>query len=99
MPFFRAGWADGDAPLMHKALTGGLFRYCDCRGDLVGVAFTWEDPADKMLHEQDTFEFFYRVQLAKSLAITPSVQVLIDPAQNPNTAAITIFGCRIRATF
>jgi porin len=99
MPFFRAGWSEGAAPLMHREVTGGCLYYCADRGDLTGIAMTWEDPVDRTLNEQNTFELFYRYQLAKNFAITPSLQVLIDPALNPNSDSITVFGLRARMTF
>ena len=84
---------------MHRAATGGVLRYFACRGDLAGVGLSWEDPSDRSLREQNSLELFYRLQLAQNLALTPSVQVLIDPAQNPNDDAITVFGLRGRLTF
>ena len=99
MPFFRVGWSEGGAPLMHRAATCGVLRYFACRGDLAGIGLSWEDPSDRSLPEQNSFEFFYRVQLAQNLAVTPSVQVLINPALNPNDDALTIFGLRGRLTF
>ncbi len=84
---------------MHRSLTSGFLYYLPYRGDLTGVVFTWDDPADRTLDEQNTFEYFYRVQLSKSFAITPSVQVLINPALNPNDNAVTIFGVRGWLTF
>lgn len=99
MPFFRAGWSEGEASLMHRSATTGLMHYFSCRGDLAGIGLSWEDPVDRSLREQKSMELFYRYQIAKHLAITPSVQVLMDPANNPNTDALTFFGLRFRATF
>ena len=96
MPFFRIGWAEGEAPFMHRAVTSGFMYSFPTRGDLTGFAMTWEDPPQKALREQNTIELFYRFQLSKGLAITPSIQVLLDPASNPNTDSITIFGLRAR---
>lgn len=96
MPFFRFGWSEGGAPLLRKAATAGLLRYFPERGDLSGIAMTWEDPSDKSLNEQNVIEVFYRVQIARTLAITPSIQVIIDPALNPNDEAVTFFGLRAR---
>jgi porin len=99
MPFFRAGWSDGEAPLMNRAVTGGIMRYCADRGDLTGIGVSWEDPSDRALREQKSIELFYKLQLAQNLAVTPSLQVLIDPALNPNTNTLTVFGIRGRITF
>ena len=99
MPFFRAGWSDGEAPLMNRAVTGGIMRYCADRGDLTGIGVSWEDPSDRALPEQKNMELFYKLQLAQHLAVTPSLPVLIDPALSPNTNTLTVFGIRGRVTF
>ena len=99
MPFFRFGWADGNAPLMHRAATMGILKSIKYRGDLFGIAASWEDPSNRSLREQNSLESFYRIQLSQNLSITPSIQVLVDPALNPNDDAITVFGLRARLEF
>jgi porin len=84
---------------MNRAVTGGIMRYCAGRGDLTGIGVSWEDPSDRALREQKSIELFYKLQLAQNLAVTPSLQVLIDPALNPNTNTLTVFGIRGRITF
>ncbi|MHC4711900.1 MAG: carbohydrate porin [Planctomycetota bacterium] len=69
------------------------------RTDLTGLALNWGNPADSSLRDQTTAELFYRLQLAQNLAITPSVQLLIDPALNPDEDLIWVFGLRTRLTF
>jgi porin len=39
------------------------------------------------------------VQLAQNLAITPDVQLIIDPALNPDEDVLWIFGLRARLAF
>lgn len=99
MPFFRAGWSEGEAPLMHRAVTGGVLRYCGYRGDLAGIGLSWEDPVDRSLPEQNSIELFYRLQIAQNLAITPSLQFLVNPALNPDEESLTLLGIRGRITF
>ncbi len=98
MPFFRAGWSDGEAPLMNQTATLGLLHYRANRSDLIGFAMNWGNPSDDALDDQYTGELFYRLQLSQNLAITPSVQLLIDPALNPDEDHIWIGGIRIRLT-
>jgi hypothetical protein len=43
-------------------------------------------------------EFFYRSQFAQNLAITPSVQWLVNPTLNPEEEQIGVFGLRGRLT-
>jgi porin len=99
MVFGKAGWSDGDAPLMNASATAGVLYYLASRSDLIGLATNWGDPADDSLDDQVTTELFYRLQLAQNLAVTPSVQLLVDPALNPDEDTIGIFGMRVRFTF
>ncbi len=98
MPFFRAGWSDGKAPLMNATATLGMLHYRADRSDLIGFAVNWGDPADDALGDQYTAELFYRLQLSQNLAITPNVQLLIDPALNPDEDHVWIGGIRMRLT-
>jgi porin len=46
-----------------------------------------------------TAEIYYRLQLLKVLTLTPSVQVVVDPALNPDKNLITVWGLRARLAF
>jgi porin len=96
LPFARIGFSDGLAPQMQKTITVGLGHYFSIRTDVIGLAVNWGDPSDEALREQYTTELFYRFQYTQNLAITPSVQWLVDPALNPNEDNIWIFGLRVR---
>ncbi len=67
--------------------------------DVAGVGFSWGKPSDGALREQFTSEVFYRFQLTQFLAITPDVQLIVDPALNPNIDVLALFGIRARAAF
>ena len=97
MLFFRAGWSDGAAPLMNRSVTAGFIQRYH-KSDLLGLGFNWGDPSDDSLREQYTGELFYRLQLAENFAITPSVQLLKDPANNPIEDQIWVYGLRVRLT-
>lgn len=98
MPFLKAGWSDGAAPLYNESVTVGMIYSLASRSDLFGVAVNWGNPSDQELREQTTTEVFYRFQLAQNLAITPSLQFISDPALNPNENSLTIFSLRVRVT-
>jgi len=99
MPFVRYGWSEGSAPLMNDTATIGLLNYIAHRSDLVGIGANWGNPSDPSLRHQYTGELFYRVQLAQNLAITPSVQLLVNPALNPNENNLVVLGLRTRMSF
>ena len=41
-------------------------------------------------------EVFYRLQLTPEIAVTPDLQVIFDPSQNPSKDRITVIGARVR---
>jgi porin len=98
MPFLRAGWSDGEAPLLSSVVSGGIGYYMSERSDLAGFGLSWGEPAVEGLDAQWTAELFYRFQFAQNLAITPDVQWLINPASNPEADQIWLVGLRGRLT-
>ena len=99
MTFLRLGWSEGSAPLHNRSVTAGFIHSIERRSDLMGIGVNWGDPSDDSLRDQLTLEGFYRFQLAKNLAITPSVQLLHHPALNDEVDDIWLFGLRARFTF
>jgi len=99
MPFARVGFSDGSAPIYNTSATIGLIRKFKCRSDLVGIGINWGDPPDDSLSEQTTIEAFWNIQLAQNLAVTPDVQLLLDPALNPEESSVWVYGLRARLTF
>ncbi len=98
MGFVRAGWSKGSAPIYNETYSLGVVRRVRRNSDEVGLAINWGDPPDSSLSSQTTGEFFYRLQLSKGIAITPSVQLLKDPALNPTEDTIWVWGIRFRLT-
>ena len=98
-PFFRLGWSEGTAPIYNRSVTAGLLYALARRSDQVGLAVNWGDPPDESLKEQITVEGFYRWQFAQNLALTADLQVLIDPALNPEKDQLWVLGVRARFTF
>lgn len=102
-PFLRMGYAKDGGALWERSLSLGLGWHARERGDLIGVGLNWSRPsADTLgpgLGDQYTAEIFYRVQVLKLLTVTPGVQLLLDPAQNPEEDLIAILGVRARVSF
>lgn len=96
MLFTKMGWSDRTAPLYNKTITLGVMKRFARRSDLFGLAFNLGDPSDDNLKDQTTGEMFYRVQLAQNLAVTPSVQLFINPALNRDEDQIWLASLRIR---
>lgn len=98
LPFGRAGWSDGEAPLMNTIVTGGLGRLFTNRSDVGGLSVGWASPANSGLRDQISSEAFYRLQFAQNLSMTPSIQALFRPALNPDKNLLWIFSMRMRLT-
>jgi porin len=102
-PFLRGGYADDGGTLLQKSIGAG-FGYNTFEGrDELGVGVNWGEPNENSfgsgLKDQYVIETYYRYQLAKQLAITPDVQLLIDPPNNPNHDRLWILGLRARLAF
>lgn len=98
MPFLRVGYSDDEAALLEGMVSTGIGRYFAEQRDLLGFGVSWGKPSADGLDDQYTAELFYRLQVAQNLAITPDVQLIIDPALNPEEDTIWVFGLRARLT-
>ena len=96
MPFARLGVSKGSAPIYNESFTLGLIHKFQVRSDLVGISANYGSPPDNGLRNQTTIEAFWRFQFSQGLAITPSVQLLLDPALNPDSDSVWVWGLRFR---
>ena len=99
MTFLRAGWSDGEAPLLNASVSIGAGDYIRKRQDLAAFGVSWGSPSADCLTDQGTIEIFDRLQLAQNLAITPDIQLIINPALNPDENVLAVFGLRARLSF
>jgi porin len=100
LPFVRAGWADDGGSLTQKSVSIG-FGYQPKPGrNLLGFGLNWgqpnEDTWEPDLPDQYTAEIFYRWQISKAIAVTPDLQYIKNPALDPDTSSIWVFGLRMR---
>lgn len=101
MPFLRGGWAD-DGDSLYEASVSTGFGFTWGPGDSVlGVGLNWNRPNPSIygtnLGDQYSLELFQLLQLTQGIALTPSVQVIRNPALNPTEDWSTFFGLRLRA--
>ncbi len=101
VPFCRYSFADGEATDLRQLAFGGFglekpFRRKD---DLIGLGFAWGQPSNRSLPDQYVLEAFYRVQVFPYLQVTPDLQVIFNPSQNPDKSTIMVLGLRTRALF
>jgi len=99
-PFVRAGYAKDGGALMQKSVSVGLAYQPVPKGDVLGVGFNWGEPSESTfepgLRDQYTAEVYFRWQLSPRFALTPDLQLLVNPALDPARDRIWVFGVRAR---
>lgn len=109
MVFLRGGWNNG-SPFDGFLSTGFGWRPPSAPSDLFGTGFAWAHPASldlpggivpglDSLRDQYTWEVFYRFHLTANFALTPDVQLIVDPALTPTERTLWATGLRARVTF
>jgi porin len=107
LPFLRGGYADDGGSLLRKSLSAGAGYQpntdTDMPGDQLGFGVNWGEPNDALfgsgLDDQYAVELYYRWQVTKELSISPDIQLLFDPAFNPDEERIWVYGLRARLVF
>ena len=99
LPFVRGGYTEDSGSLLERSVTAGVgYQPVPMRG-VIGLGFNWGKPNQTSFEgadDQYTTEVFWRYQLTKELAVTPSVQYIKDPALNPDEDQIWLFSLRVR---
>ena len=100
LPFVRGGYAKDGGSLLESSLSAGVGYQPVAGSHLLGFAGNWGKPNENSfgsgLRDQYALELFLRIQLSRQLAITPDVQLLLNPARNPDQSSIWVFGLRGR---
>lgn len=99
MPFARVGWADGEASRADATILAGMLYRPESGIGEFGGALGWESLSNDTLGDQTAAELFFRWDVSPNFSLTPSVQVLIDPALNPPDDLLVLGGLRARVSF
>ena len=71
--------------------------------DRFSLGLNWGRPNDDIYGEtkddQYTIESYYRMQVTKRLQVTPDIQLLFNPALNPEQDLVWVLGLRARLSF
>jgi len=100
MIFLRGGYSMDGFSILQKSISAGVSYQETIAQDLFALAFNWGDPNESVwgsgLKKQYTFEFFWRWYFSENMALTPDLQLIINPVLNPNKNKIFVFGIRGR---
>jgi len=96
--FIRYSYSDGKETNVKQLFSLG-FGLSDIMGfseDIFAVAFAVGEPRQSNLRTQYVIESFYRIQLLNVLQVTPDIQFIVNPSDNPEEDFIVVYGIRFR---
>ncbi|WP_412178068.1 carbohydrate porin [Roseibium alexandrii] len=98
VPYARYGYSNGGATSLKQfaSLGAGFEDVFGYDSDAIGLGLSWGDPWNSALDNQYALEVFYRMQLTPQFALTPDVQVIFDPANDPASDVLGVFSLRGR---
>jgi len=100
--FLRVGWGDPDVTFVETFVSGGVGIQAPLgrSNDEIGIGAAWSDPSPEYGFQAETLlEVFYRISLSPSVALTPDLQVVFNPAANPRNDVVVIPGVRLAFRF
>lgn len=98
VPYARYGYSNGGATALKQfaSIGAGFEDVLGYDNDAIGVGLSWGDPWNSALDAQYVLEAFYRLQLTPQIAVTPDVQVIVNPANDPTSDILGVFSLRGR---
>ena len=103
VPFVRGGWSDGGGGALAKRSVSAGFSYQMAFQDWLTVGLGWNKPSDKThgkkLDNEKVLEVSYLWQLTANTSLLPDVQLIMDPAKNPEVNSTWTAGFRLRMIF
>jgi porin len=96
-PFLRFGYSDGGAGVAAKKAASVGFEYAVRPDQAWSVGLGWAEPtakAGQSLRDETVIETSYKLQLLKSFSLLPDVQLIMDPANNPDKDSVWLVGLR-----
>ena len=101
VPFLRASVADSAVAPIKRFLSLGIGYEAPFSRpwDRIAIGFARGTPSDSSKRTETLVELFWLFQLNPYVAITPDVQIVFDPADNPGKDRVTVLGVRLQLDF
>ena len=99
--FFRFGAGDGDVTPFERHVSGGVAVEGPFgrSGDHFALGVGWSRPSEPGARDETFLEFQYRLQLTKTLELSPDIQIVLNPGSNRGTDTIVVPGIRLTMVF
>lgn len=95
---FRAGYADGGGAGLDRSVSFATAYEARGGNDFAGIGVNWGRAPGSSL-DQYSIEAFYRYEPNDFFQITPEIQYVANPSNDPQTDSILAFGLRLRVVF
>jgi porin len=97
--FLRAGWSNGGAGVpADRSLSVGVGL--SNTYDELSLGLGWARPSEETfgpgLDDEWALEASYRIQLSPNSTVMPDLQLIIDPARDPEASTVWVLGLRVR---
>ena len=103
VPFVRAGWSDGGGGALARRSVSAGISYRMAFQDWLTVGLGLNKPSDKTyepgLSDEKVLEISYLWQITANTSLLPDLQLIRDPALNPEESSIWTAGLRLRFVF
>lgn len=97
-PFLRYGNSNGGGGVAAKEYASAGFKLKSDFDQTFSAGAAWSRPADETLRDEYVIEASYVYQVSKNVSLTPDVQLIVNPANNPNTGKSWVLGIRALIT-
>ncbi len=101
IPFLRAGFSDADVSEVKRffSVGTGFEAPLGRPWDLIGAGVAISEPSDDARNTETLFEIYWRFRLNPFVSLTPDLQVILDPADNPVDSTAVVAGLRLQLDF
>jgi len=97
-PFVRFGSSDGGGGVAAEEAFSAGVQITRKPTEIWTIGAGWSEPSAETfgpgLDSEKLLETSYQFQLSKNFSLTPNLQLIFDPANNPNESSIWVFGLR-----
>jgi len=97
-PFIRFGHSDGGGGVAAEDAISAGVQFTRQKDEIWTIGAGWANPSDETFgpgaDDETVIETSYKFQLSKNFSLTPDVQVIFNPANNPDESSIWVFGLR-----
>jgi porin len=101
-PFLRFGHSDGGGGVAAESAASVGVEVAQRFDEVWTIGVGWAKPSEKTfgpgLDNETVLETSYKFQLSQNFSITPDIQVVFNPANDPNESSVWIAGLRVILT-